>query len=62
MSDYFESELERIVATADENERISSEYTLRFFRVFLTVSEAKEILKIIQSYKDHQIVQSTVAS
>jgi hypothetical protein len=61
MSNYFESELQRIIAATEENEKISAEYSQRFFRIFMTVSEAREILKIIKSHRDQQIVQSTIA-
>ena len=61
MSNYFESELQRIIADTEENEKISAEYSQRFFRIFLTVSEAREILKIIKNHRDQQIVQSTIA-
>jgi hypothetical protein len=62
MSKYFESELHRIIAITRENEKISSEYSQRFFRIFLTASEAKEILKIIETYKDYKVVPSRTAS
>ena len=62
MANYFKSELQRIIAVTEENERISSEYSQRFFRIFLTAAEAKEILKIIESHKGCQLVQSRAAS
>ena len=52
MSNYVESELQRIILIAKENEKISSEYAHKFFSVYLTASEAREILKIIESNKD----------
>jgi hypothetical protein len=52
MSTYIQSELQRIIAVAQENEKISSEYAHKFFSVYLTASEAREILKIIESNKD----------
>jgi len=52
MPNYIESELQRIIAISEENEKISSEYALKFFRIFLTPAEAKEILEIIQNYRD----------
>ena len=62
MSTYFEAELQRIIAVAEENEKISSEYANKFFRVFLTASEAKEILKIITNSKDYEVAQDKLPS
>lgn len=58
MSSYFESELHRIIAMAEENEKIASEYSRKFFRIFLTVSEAREILEIIKNCKEYDGYQS----
>jgi hypothetical protein len=56
-----ESELERIIAMAEENQKISSEYKYKFYRIFLTLSESREILKIIKNGKDCHMLQSEVA-
>jgi hypothetical protein len=61
MSNYIESELQRIIAIAERNEKISPEYAFRFFRIFLTAAEAKEILEIIQFYRDYHVVLSKAA-
>jgi len=62
MSNYIESELQRIIAIAEKNGKISSEYTFNCFRIFLTAAEAKEILEIIQHYRDYHVVHSAAAS
>jgi hypothetical protein len=62
MSKYIESELERIIAVSEKNGKISSEYALKFFRVFLTAAEAKEILEIIEFYRDYHVIHSRAAS
>jgi hypothetical protein len=62
MPNYIESELQRIIAITEENEKISSEYALKFFRIFLTPAEAKEILEIIQNYRDYHVIHSKAAS
>ncbi|MCG6947184.1 MAG: hypothetical protein LJE87_17765 [Deltaproteobacteria bacterium] len=62
MSNYLETELQRIIEIAEENAEISSEYTFKFFRIFLTASEARDILEIIQNHKEYQFVQSRVAN
>jgi hypothetical protein len=59
---YIESELQRIITISEKNGKISSEYAFKFFRIFLTASEAKEILEIIQQYRDYHAVHSKVAS
>ena len=61
MLSHFESELQRIVAVTKENEKISSEYSHKLFRIFLTATEAREILKIIKNHKDYEVVQSRIA-
>ena len=62
MSNYLESELQRIIAISEKNRKISSEYGFKFFRIFLTAAEAKEILEIIQHYKGyHHAVRSKAA-
>ena len=62
MSNYVETELQRIIELAEENAEISPEYTFKFFRIFLTASEARDILEIIQLYKEYHIVDSRVAN
>ena len=62
MSNYIETELQRIIAVSEENGKISSEYALKFFRIFLTAAEAKEILEIIQHYRGYHVVHSKAAS
>lgn len=62
MSNYIESELERIIAISEKNAKISSEYAFKFFRIFLTSAEAKEMLKIIQDYRGYHVVHSEAAS
>lgn len=62
MSKYIESELQRIIAVSEKNGKISSEYEFRFFRIFLTAAEAREILAIIQKYRDYHVVHSRAAS
>jgi alpha-amylase/alpha-mannosidase (GH57 family) len=58
MSNYIESELHRIIAVSERNEKISSDYAFKFFRIFLTAAEAKEILEIIQRSRDYHVVHS----
>ena len=58
MSNYIESELQRIIAVSEKNEKISSDYAFKFFRIFLTAAEAKEILEIIQRSRDYHVVHS----
>ena len=62
MSNYIESELQRIIAISEKNGKISSEYESKFFRIFLTAAEAKEILEIIQHYRDYHVIHSKAAS
>ena len=40
MSKYIESELQSIIAIAEKNGKISSEYAFKFFRIFVTAAEA----------------------
>ena len=61
MSNYVESELQRIISVTKENEKISSEYAHKFFSVYLTAAEAKEILKIIENHKDHSVDHSRIS-
>jgi hypothetical protein len=62
MANYLESELQRIIAVSEKNGKISSEYALKLFRIFLTAAEAKELLEIIQDDRDYHAVQSKAAS
>jgi hypothetical protein len=62
MSNYIESELERIIDMAEKNGKISSEYAFNCFRIFLTAAEAKEILEIMQDYRGYHVVHSEAAS
>ena len=62
MSKYIESELQSIIAIAEKNGKISSEYAFKFFRIFVTAAEAKEILEIIQDYRCYHVVHSKAAS
>jgi hypothetical protein len=62
MSNHIESELQRIIAVSEKNGEISSEYAFKFFRIFLTAAEAKEILEIIQNHKDYDVVHPRAAS
>jgi hypothetical protein len=62
MSNYLESELQKIIAVSEKNAKISSEYAFKFFRIFLTAAEAKEILEIIQQYRGYHVVHSKAAS
>ena len=62
MSNYLETELQKIIAVSEKNGKISSEYGYKFFRIFLTASEAKEMLEIIQNHKDYHVVHSPAAS
>ena len=59
MSTYLESELQRIIAVTEQNEKIASEYRYRYFRIFLTAFEAKEILKLIERCKEHELRSPT---
>ena len=62
MSNYIETELQRIIAVSEKNGKISSEYAFKFFRIFLTAADAKEILEIIQNRRDYHVVHSKAAS
>lgn len=62
MSTYIESQLQEIIALTEENIKISSEFSFKIFKVFLTAAEAREILEIIQKREDYDVVKSTVAS
>ena len=62
MSNYLETELQKIIAVSEQNGKISSEYAFKFFRIFVTAAEAKEILEIIQDYRCYHVVHSPAAS
>jgi hypothetical protein len=51
MFGYVESELRRNIEAIEEHERISPEYRHNVIRVFLTVPEAREMLRIIEGYE-----------
>lgn len=51
MFGYVESELRRNIEALEEHERISSEYRHHVIRIFLTVPEAREMLRIIEGYE-----------
>jgi hypothetical protein len=51
MFGYVESELRRNIETLEEHERISPEYRRNVIRIFLTVPEAREMLRIIEGYE-----------
>lgn len=50
MFDYVESELERDIMTIEEHQRISPEYRHNVIRIFLTLPEAREMLRMIKTY------------
>jgi hypothetical protein len=62
MSNHLESELQKIIDVTEKNRKISSEYASKFFRIFLTAAEAKEILEIIQKYRGYHVVHTKAAS
>jgi hypothetical protein len=47
-------ELGRNLAVTEENEKISAEYKLSLIRLFLTVEEAKDLLRMIEEYNVDQ--------
>jgi hypothetical protein len=51
MFGYVESELRRNIETLEEHGRISPEYRHNVIRIFLTVPEAREMLRIIEGYE-----------
>jgi len=51
MFGYVESELRRNIEALEEHERISSEYRHNVIKIFLTVPEAREMLRIIEGYE-----------
>lgn len=50
MLDFVKSELRRNIATLEENAKISNEYYNNFIRLFLTIEEARDLLKAIEHY------------
>ena len=62
MANYIESELQKIIAISEKNGKISSEYSFKFFRIFLTAAEAKELFEIIQNDRHYRVVHSKTAS
>jgi hypothetical protein len=62
MSTYIESQLQEIIAVAEDTRKISSEYSFKFFKIFLTAAEAREILAIIQKREDYNVAKSTAVS
>jgi hypothetical protein len=63
MSTYIESQLQQIIAFAEENRKISSEYSFKLFKIFLTAAEAREILEILtRRQDDYDVVHSTAAT
>ena len=59
MVEYVKSELQRNIVTLEQNIKISSEYKNNFIRLFVTVEEAKDLLKAIELY---YLSRSTLAS
>ena len=59
MLEYVESELRRNIVTLEQNIKISKEYENNFIRLFITVEEAKDLLKAIELY---YLSRSTLAS
>ena len=50
MLEYLKAELRRNIMTLEHNSKISREYQNNFIRLFLTVEEAKDLLKAIEHY------------
>ena len=59
MLEYVKSELQRNIVTLEQNVKISKEYKNNFIRLFITVEEAKDLLKAIELY---YLSHSTLAS
>jgi hypothetical protein len=55
MFDYVRSELQRNIVTIEEHQRISSEYRHNVIRLFLTVPEAREVLRMIETYATQDV-------
>lgn len=55
MFGYVESELRRNIATLEEHERISPEYRHKVIRLFLTLPEAREMLRILEEYETRNV-------
>jgi hypothetical protein len=62
MSNYLESELQKIITTTRENEKISSEYGLNCHRIYLSFTEVQELLQIIQRCKHYESLHTGGAS
>ena len=50
MLEYVKSKLQRNIITLEQNTKISKEYKHNFIRLFITVEEAKDLLKAIELY------------
>ena len=57
--EYVKSELQRNINTLEQNAKISREYKNNFIKLFITVEEAKDLLKAIEQY---YLSRSTLAS
>jgi hypothetical protein len=55
MFDYVESELRRNIVTLEEHQGISPEYRYNVIRIFLTLAEAREILRMIRTYESQDV-------
>ncbi len=55
MFNYVESELQRNIVTLEEHQGISSEYRYNVIRIFLTLPEAREILRMIRAYESRDV-------
>jgi hypothetical protein len=55
MFDYLESELQRNIVTLEESQGISPEYRYNVIRIFLTLPEAREILRMIKTYETRDL-------
>jgi len=55
MFDYVESELRRNIVTLEEHQEISPEYRYNVIRIFLTLPEAREILRMIRTYESRDV-------
>ena len=57
--EYVKSELQRNINTLEQDAKISREYKNNFIKLFITVEEAKDLLKAIEQY---YLSRSTLAS
>ena len=55
MFDYVESQLQRSIVTIEEHQRISPEYRHNVIRIFLTLPEAREMLRMIKTYATQDV-------